>query len=289
MSETQPAPRPLELPESVGEPRSDGLRRLISIVDRLRDPDGCPWDRKQTLESVVPHLLEEAHELVEAVEAGDDEHVVEEAGDLLMGITLLARIAEQERRFDLAAIAEGVSDKLVRRHPHVFGDASADTAEAAVQNWEAIKKQERADKAADDSALAGVPVALPAMQRAGRMSDKARAAGFAWSDARGALDKLAEEIGELREVFEEAEAGTRPPEEFSGEHRARLEHELGDVLIAAGFLGSYLKVEPERATRAALRRFERRFRSMEARLPRPMDACSLEELMALWRAVKSEE
>jgi nucleoside triphosphate diphosphatase len=289
MSEAEHPPRPLETPAPIGEPRADALRRLIAIVDRLRDPDGCPWDLKQTLPSVAPHLIEEAHEVVEAVERRADDHVVEEAGDLLMGIVLLSRIAEQEGRFDLARVAAGVSDKLVRRHPHVFGGARADSADAAVANWEAIKRAEREDKGQDASALAGVPVALPALQRASRLADKARAAGFRWTDAGGALEKLAEEVGELEQAFEEAGAGSSPAPEPTDAQRARLEHEIGDVLIAAAFLGNYLRLDPERAAREALRRFERRFRALEAEVGRPLAECSLDVLLAAWRAVKRRE
>jgi ATP diphosphatase len=289
MSPAEPSPRPLELPEPIGEARTDALRRLMAIVDRLRAPDGCPWDLKQTLASVAPHLVEEAHEVVEAAEAGADDHVVEEAGDLLMGIVLLARIAEQEGRFDLARVAEGVSEKLVRRHPHVFGEARADTADAAVANWEAIKRREREDRAVDASALAGVPVALPALQRAARLADKARAAGFRWTDPGGALDKVVEELRELGEAFEAADAAQAPTEELDAAQRARLEHELGDVLIATAFLGSYLRIDPERAARQALRRFERRFRALEQDLGRPLADCSLEQLLLAWQQVKGRE
>jgi MazG family protein len=282
------SPRPFDVPAPTGEPRADALRRLIAVVDRLRDPDGCPWDRKQTLETVVPHLVEEAHELVEAVEARDDAHALEEAGDVLMGIVLLARIAEQEGRFDLSAIADGVAAKLVRRHSHVFGDVVAGDAAAAVANWEAVKRAEREGKAEDASALAGVPVALPALQRAARLAAKARAAGFRWDDAAGALAKLDEEVGELREACAEAEALSAGAPEATGTARERLEHELGDVLIAAAFLGNYLGLDAERATRAALRRFEARFRAMELRVAGPIAGRPLSELLAHWEAVKAQ-
>jgi MazG family protein len=281
------SPRPLDVPEPIGEPRTDALRRLVAVVDRLRDPDGCPWDRKQTLETVVPHLIEEAHELVEAVEARDDAHAAEEAGDVLMGIVLLTRIAEQEGRFDLAAVAGGVADKLVRRHSHVFGDVKAEDAAAAIANWEAVKRAERADQAEDKSALVGVPVALPALQRAARLAAKARAAGFRWSDAAGAMAKVHEEVGELREACDEAEALAPGAPELAGPARERIEHELGDLLIAAAFLGNYLGLDPERAARAALRRFEARFRALEARVDGPLADQPLEALLAHWRAIKS--
>jgi MazG family protein len=289
MNDAAHLPRPLDVPAPIGEPRADALRRLIAVVDRLRDPDGCPWDLKQSLATVAPHLIEEAHEVVEAVERGDDEHVVEESGDLLMGICLLARIAEQSGRFDLGRVASSVSDKLVRRHPHVFGDVKVDSADAAVANWEAIKRAEREGKGQDASALAGVPVALPALQRAARLADKARAAGFRWTDAGGALDKLAEEVQELAQAFEEAGAASRPAAELAQGQRERLEYELGDVLIAAAFLGNYLRLDPERAAREALRRFERRFRALEAEVGRPLSECSLDVLLAAWREVKRRE
>jgi MazG family protein len=267
-------PRPPETPPATGEPRLDAVARLIAIVDRLRDPDGCPWDLSQTLVSVVPHLVEEAHELVEAVESGDDGHAVEEAGDLLMGIALLARIAEQEGRFDLARVAGAVSDKLVRRHPHVFGDVTASSADEALASWESIKRREREEREVDESALAGIPVALPALQRAERTGEKAIAAGFKWSSPEGALDKLREEVAELAREME----GPADP--------ARLEHELGDVLLAAAFVGNYLKLDPEKATREALRRFERRFRDMEEQVGGPLEGKSLARLLEAWARAK---
>jgi len=270
---TESRPRPLEEPEPTGEPRVDGLRRLIAIVDRLRDPDGCPWDLEQTLESIAPHHVEEAHELLEAIEAGDDPHTVEEAGDLLMGIVLLARVAEQQGRWNLADVAAGVCEKLVRRHPHVFGEQRVDSSRAAFDNWERIKRAERAEGPGDASAVAGVPASLPALHRAHRLAGKAISAGFRWSDDGGALAKLREEVEELA-----AEIPARDP--------ARLEAELGDVLLAGAFLGSYFGVDPERATRKALRRFEARFRAMEQDLGGDLGERSVDELTAAWRRVK---
>jgi MazG family protein len=277
-------PRPLDVPRSSGDPRVDALRTLLAIVDRLRAADGCPWDLKQTLATVAPHLIEESHELLEAIEtarAGEEQHVVEEAGDLLMGVFLLARIAEDDSRFDLARVANAVSEKLVRRHPHVFGDAVAADADAALSNWEAIKRAERAEKAVDASALAGAPGALPALQRAKRLGEKAMSAGFRWQDARGALAKVREELVELEAAFELAErAGAGEAE------RAALEHELGDLILAAAFLGNYVSLDPERAARLALRRFEARFRWMERDLGRPLAECSLAQMMLAWGRAK---
>jgi MazG family protein len=286
------SPRPLEEPVPIGEPRADALRRLIAIVDRLRDPaDGCPWDREQTLETIAPHHLEEAHELVEAIEQHDDRHTLEEAGDLLMGIVLLARVAEQAGRFDLADVVQGVCAKLIRRHPHVFGETAVDSSRAALANWERIKQDERRGQAADASALAGVPIALPALQRAKRLGDKAIAHGFRWNDVAGALAKLREELGELAEELERS--GVLHEREGrldqAGARGQAVERELGDVLLAGALLGSYLGLDPERATRAAVRRFERRFRAMEAELGAPLAGRALAELMAAWERAKRVE
>jgi len=273
--------RPLEEPEPTGEPRTDGLRRLVAIVDRLRDPDGCPWDLDQTLESIAPHHLEEAFELVEAIESGDDPHTVEEAGDLLMGVVLLARVAEQAGRWSLADVAEGVCRKLIRRHPHVFGDVHAETADQALESWERIKRKEREgkDQDQDASALAGVPTALPALQRANRVAQKALSAGFKWSDEGGALEKLREEVEELAAEIEPAGGEAE-------RDAARLESELGDVLMAGAFLGTYLGIDPERAARRALRRFEARFRAMEGELGGTFEGRSLEDMMGAWQRAK---
>ena len=271
----QPAP---SLPQPgdpcLADPRVLEFARLLAVVDRLRAEDGCPWDKKQTLASTAPHLIEEAHETQEAIETSTDAHIAEEAGDVLLNVLLMARIAQDEQRFDLGTVAHAISDKLVRRHPHVFADAVADDADTVLKNWEAIKKAERADKAEDSSAIAGVPAGLPALQRCARISGKAITAGFKWADASGAHAKLHEEVRELDEAL------------LTPNDRAAIEHELGDVLLAAAFLAKYLDLDPEALCRVALRRFESRFRAMEQTLPRPMAECTLDEMMAHWRRAK---
>ena len=276
MSDPAVPPRPLAPVPSAGEPRTDALRRLLAILDRLRAPDGCPWDLKQTVATLAPSVIEEAHELVEAIESGDERGTVEETGDLLMALLLICRVAEDEGRFSAADAALAVGDKLIRRHPHVFGEAAATDAEGVVANWERIKAAERRAKDEDASALAGVPRALPALQRALRLSAKAVAAGFRWPTPEGALAKVEEELSELRAA---RKAGDR----------ARVEAELGDLLMAAAFLGSYLDVDPERATRAALARFEARFRSMEAELGAGAREASLAAWMEAWGRAKAAE
>jgi len=270
-----PGPRPLESPAPTGDARLDALARVLAIVDRLRAPDGCPWDREQTVASMASSLVEEAHEAVEAIDNQDDSSTVEELGDLFMVIALIAHIGEQEGRFDAAAIGDWVAEKLVRRHPHVFGDVNVASAAHAVVNWERIKASERKEAERDASALAGVPIALPALQRADRMAAKAISAGFRWQDAAGALAKVREELGELEHALQH-------------EDRERVEAELGDLLLAGAFLGRYLELDPERAARAALRRFERRFRSMESRLGERLREAPLPELLTAWQAAKLE-
>jgi len=272
----KPATRPLEEPRPTGDPRLDAVARVLAIVDRLRAEDGCPWDREQTVASMAPSLIEEAHEAVEAIDHGDDRATREELGDLFMVIALIAKIAQQDGgRFDIASVAGTVAEKLVRRHPHVFGEVQVDSSTQAVANWEKIKESERKEAKKDASALAGVPVALPALQRAARVSAKAVSAGFKWDDARGALAKVKEEVRELDEAFASGET-------------ARIESELGDVLLATAFLGSYLDLDPEKATRTALGRFEQRFRRMEGKLGERLRVAPLAELMQAWEAAKAE-
>lgn len=287
MSDERPTTtRPLQEPPSTGDPRLDALARLCAIVDRLRAPDGCPWDREQTLASMAPSLVEEAHEALEAIETEGDEAVVEELGDLLMVVTLIARIAQDERRFDLSDAARAVGDKLLRRHPHVFGELRVEESAQVLANWERIKQEERRAKQTDASALAGVPIALPALQRAQRLAAKAIAAGFRWSDARGALAKLDEELGELHALLDADDGG---PQAAASAQAQRVGEELGDVLVAAAFLGHYLGLDPEQAARDALRRFERRFRALEAEPGPPLAERSGDELRSAWERAKRRE
>lgn len=268
-------PRPLDSTPETGDARLDALARLLAIVDRLRSPGGCPWDLEQTVNSMAPSMIEESFEALEAIECGSDPDTAEELGDTLMVIVLICRIAGEEGRFDLGDAARSVGDKLIRRHPHVFGDVEVTGSEHVLSNWERIKKQERADKQEDASILAGVPLAMPVLQRAHRISAKAVASGFRWDDSAGALRKVREEVDELVEVFEAKELD-----------RDRLESELGDVLLAAAFFGNYVGLDPERATRRALRRFERRFRHMEGAMGDGFHGAPLDELMAAWRRAK---
>jgi MazG family protein len=269
--------------------RAVAFARLLSIVDRLRAPDGCPWDRKQTIQSMAPHLVEEAHEVLDAVDGDLDAKIAEEAGDVMMVIALICRIGEEAGRFDLARAAHAVSDKLIHRHPHVFGELTVDSAEQVLVNWEAIKKKEREDKQEDASALAGVPVSLPALQRAQRLCGKAVSAGFRWENVAGAVAKVREEQRELDEALRASGLDRDEKAPATPAQRAAVEHELGDVILAAAFLAKYLDLDAEKLTRDASRRFERRFRSMESGLKRPLADHSLSELMSAWERAKSGE
>src|SRR4051812_20024431 len=211
------------------------IARLLAIMDKLRDPGGCPWDRAQTLRSLTPYLLEAAHEGIEAIEAVEASHHREELGDLLFQVVFQSRIAREEGKFDFAAVCDSIAEKLTRRHPHVFGDVSVSGSREVVKNWERIKADERKAKGEGPrSAIGGVPVGLPALVRAERITEKAAAVGFDWPDAEGVLAKVREELSELTEAM-------------GGGRQDEVEHELGDLLFALANLGRFVKVHPEEA------------------------------------------
>jgi nucleoside triphosphate diphosphatase len=253
---------------------SDQLHRLLAIMATLRDPqNGCEWDRAQRFETIVPHTIEEAYEVADAVARGDIEDIRDELGDLLFQVVFQARIAEEAGQFDFDAVAQSVSDKLEARHPHIFAEAEAPGADRDAR-WEAIKAAERADKCAT-SALDGVAVALPALMRADKLQKRAARVGFDWPDHDGPADKLAEEMREL------AEAGVN--ERFE---------EAGDLLFAAVNLVRAYGIAPEDALRAANAKFERRFRAMEARARSDgldFAVLPLDRQESYWQAVKQAE
>lgn len=252
------------------------LERLLGVVDTLRSPGGCPWDAQQTVESLAPHLVEEAHELADAVARGDMVAASAELGDLLMGVFMLARVAAEGRGFDLARVAGGIAEKLVRRHPHVYGDRLVSGAGEVLRNWEEIKRREKVENgAADTSALSGVPRSLPALLRAHRVGEKAAAAGFDWPDLRGPAHKVEEEWAEFRRAAE-------------GGDRAAAERELGDLLFAVVNVARKLGIEPEQALRGTVERFSARFRYVERQLGKPLREATLEEMDALWERAKRE-
>ena len=265
----------------------DPLRRLENLVARLRDPaEGCPWDLEQTHQSLTPYVLEEAHEVADAIRHGDDQHLKEELGDLLLQVVLHARIAEEDNRFDLNAVAAGISDKLVRRHPHVFADAEARDSAAVRISWEAIKAQERAGaKAAAVSAsplsdqLASKVRGQPALSGAMTISRKAAKAGFEWEDIAGVWSKVNEELEELKDAI-------------SSGDKAHAQEELGDVLFTLVNVARWCEISPEEGLAGTNQRFLDRFSRVEAALDGDLQGQSIEKLEGLWqqakRAIRSE-
>ena len=265
----------------------DPLRRLENLVARLRDPaEGCPWDLEQTHQSLTPYVLEEAHEVADAIRHGDDQHLKEELGDLLLQVVLHARIAEEDNRFDLNSVATGISDKLIRRHPHVFADAEARDSAAVRISWEAIKAQERAGaKAAAVSAsplsdqLANKVRGQPALSGAMTISRKAAKAGFEWEDIAGVWSKVNEELEELKDAI------------CSGD-KAHAQEELGDVLFTLVNVARWCEISPEEGLAGTNQRFLDRFSRVEAALDGDLQGQSIEKLEGLWqqakRAIRSE-
>ena len=266
------------------QPSSD-IRRLIEIMAALRDPiAGCPWDVEQTFASIAPFTIEEAYEVADAVERGSTEDLREELGDLLLQVVFHARMAEEAGLFDFGGVVEAITAKLVRRHPHVFGDADARSALAVKTLWGRIKAEEKRAKSrsqgeAPSSALDGVPLALPALTRAIKLQEKAGKVGFDWNDVGAVLEKIREEIAEV-----EAEIATGSAQSLAAE--------VGDLIAATVNLARHLKVDPEAALRGANAKFERRFSHIERRLAergQTPQGASLDEMEALWVEAKAEE
>jgi len=255
--------------------------RFVELIARLRAPGGCPWDREQTHESVKPMTIEEAYEVAHAIEEGDDEELAGELGDLLLQVVFHASIAEERGAFGLKRVIERVADKMVRRHPHVFGDDDAATSGEVLRNWEAIKAQERAAKGRDDeSMLDSVHKGLPAVMEAFQMTTKVSRVGFDWKEADGALVKLDEEVLELREAI------------AAKTDAAKVAEEVGDLLFAAVNVARLTGVDPESALKAANRKFRRRFGHIEERLRadgRSPAESNLAEMDRLWDEAKERE
>src|ERR1051326_408447 len=263
---------------------SPDLTRLLEIMARLRDPEhGCPWDLEQSFATIAPYTIEEAYEVAEAAERGEPEALKDELGDLLLQVVFHSRMAEEARQFDFNDVARGIADKMIRRHPHVFADASVEGSAAQTGAWEAQKAEERRAKAAaagsPGSALDGVGLGLPALTRAEKLQKRAARVGFDWPSTAPVFDKITEEIGELRTEIDQGAA----PE--------RISDELGDLLFAVVNLARRLAVDPEQALRGANRKFERRFRAIEERLTargRLLPDTTLDEMEAEWQRGKGE-
>lgn len=253
----------------------DPIRRLIAIVDHLRSPEGCPWDRAQTVNSLRPYLLEECHELLAAIDDGQPEQIAEELGDLLLQVVFIAQLHSESALFDLDMAAEAICRKMIRRHPHVFADAPTSGMQELDAQWHTIKRSETKKPAA--SLLSGIPASMPALHRAQKIGEKVARTGFDWQEAAEVLDKLNEEIAELEDAVH-------------SENPQEIEAELGDILFSAVNLARHLAIDAETALHKTNTRFSRRFQYIEdalAREGRIPDEVSPERLNALWEEAKS--
>jgi MazG family protein len=290
------------------------FERAVAIMERLRAPGGCPWDREQTFDSIKPYTLEETYEVLEAIDNRDWEELPGELGDLLLQVLFYSEMAKEQGTFSIDDVLDRLSRKLVDRHPHVFGDTKADTSDDVKRNWEALKVEERKkrfgtsagdaveSKKSDPSILAGISSSMPALLEAQKLSSRAAQVGFDWPNIEGLFDKFNEETTELREHLSEFPApGPRPqgrgvagsgrqiiPEDL----RERLEGELGDLFFVLVNIARYLSLDPESALRKTNRKFRRRFQWMEERLREKgagPEAVSMEELESLWQQAKQQE
>jgi nucleoside triphosphate diphosphatase len=269
-SATSPSSMDTHLLNGAGASQAD-IMPLARIMARLRDPaTGCPWDVAQDFRTIAPYTIEEAYEVADAIQRDDMMALKDELGDLLLQTVFHARMAEQAGHFALHDVIEGICAKMIRRHPHVFGDGKARDGVAAQLNWEAIKAAERAEKDSDSSALSGVAAALPALLRAEKLQKRAARTGFDWPDTQGVVAKIHEEILEVEEAASPA-------------HR---EEEIGDLLFTVVNLARHHNIDPETALRGANAKFEKRFRTMEDEAGDALAALSLEEKERLWQAAK---
>lgn len=264
------------MPDGMSPKPHPEFDKLVAIMARLRAPGGCPWDRSQSRQDLKPYLVEETYEVLDAIEGGDPAQLSEELGDLLLQVVFHAEIAEEEGAFTMEDVCRGINEKLVRRHPHVFGEVLADTPDQVLKNWEAIKKGE---KGTDASVLAGVPKVLPALLKAYRLQQKAARVGFDWAERRQVEEKVREEWSELNEAVAEND-------------KEHVREELGDFLFALVNLSRFLDVDPEDALQSANSKFTRRFKALEAEAfsqGRDIHGMTLAEMDELWDLVKARE
>ncbi|HWP58675.1 MAG TPA: nucleoside triphosphate pyrophosphohydrolase [Candidatus Acidoferrales bacterium] len=268
---------------------SENFDRLVALLEKLRSPGGCPWDREQTHDSLKPNLLEEAYEVLEAIDRGDAGRLREELGDLLLQVVFHAQIAAEDKRFTIEDVIARLNEKLVRRHPHVFGDMKSDekprTAAAVLAQWEVLKQNERQEKKQAGSVLDGVAVSLPALLRALQIQERAARVGFDWPDAGGVIQKVEEECRELR-------AAARQKPAADGSEKRRVEEEFGDLLFALVNLARFLAVNPEDALRRAIARFIERFHYIEERARqagKELRELTLEQMDAWWNEAKEAQ
>uniref|UniRef100_UPI003568DBB4 nucleoside triphosphate pyrophosphohydrolase n=1 Tax=Pontiella sp. TaxID=2837462 RepID=UPI003568DBB4 len=258
---------------------AESIVRLLDVMRTLRAPDGCPWDREQTHESIKGDLIEEAYEVLDAIESGDPSVLREELGDLLLQVVFHSQIAGEAGAFEFHQVADGISDKLIRRHPHVFGEVTVSGAGEVLQNWDAIKKQEKRDAEEKVSIVSGIPKHLPALQKAHQVQKRAARAGFDWEKIEDVFDKLHEEIEELKEAI-------------VSENEDEIRGELGDLLFSVVNVSRYLGHNPEEILRHNIDKFVARFQYVEDRVhesDRDFPDYTLEELDAFWNEAKRAE
>ena len=270
---------------SVSDPNTDrsdpstlaALQRLIDVVAKLRSPsDGCPWDLAQTPQTLTPYVVEEAYEVVHAIQSGDINEICEELGDLLLQVVLQAQIASESHQFNLKDVAAGIAEKLIRRHPHVFGDVQVESIEQVRQNWEQIKAAEKGEtdsKHEFSSKLGRISRSLPPLTASMKMSRKAAAAGFEWDDVTGVWDKFNEELAEFNHALEHEDKGQQ-------------QAELGDLLFTLVNIARWYELDPSEALQGTNQRFVARLKAMEAIADRPLLEYTLNELDALWQRAK---
>ena len=263
-------------------PAAAGFARLVEIMARLRSPEGCPWDRQQTLETIKPHLLEETYEVMDSIDARDWDGLADELGDLLLQVVFFSQIAQEAGHFDVTDAIDAINRKLIRRHPHVFAEGEAKTAEDVVRKWDEIKATE---KPRPKGLLAGVPRSLPALMEARQIAGRAAGAGFDWNNVDQVLEKLHEELAELegaRKALSQDKPGSQDD----------LQDEIGDLLFVIVNIARFLKVDPEQALRGTNSKFRRRFahveQGLEARGKSPKEA-TIEEMERLWQEAKGQE
>jgi MazG family protein len=261
-------------------PAGEKFNRLVDIMARLRAPDGCPWDREQTFDTIKPYTLEETYEVLDAIDARDWPGLADELGDFMLQAVFYAQMAREAGHFDIGDALDAVNEKLVRRHPHIFGDATARTAEDVKQRWDAIKAEEKKENgAAPKLLLEGIPRSLPALAEASQISSRAARSGFDWDNAEQVLEKLEEELHELAEARR-----TASPEEIEGE--------IGDILFVLVNLARFVNVDPEQALRKSNAKFRRRFAHVERSLRergKALADSSISEMEELWQQAKEGE
>ena len=252
--------------------------RLVNVVARLRSPQGCPWDAQQTPESLKPYILEECYEVLEAIDRGSPLAILQELGDLLLQVVLVARMFEEHNQFHMGDVAESIAEKLVRRHPHVFEGTKIDSMEALNRQWDDIKTREQGLSSGHSGLLNNIPKALPALAKAQKITARASRVGFDWPDCDGVFDKITEELNEFQTVWNKSD-------------KKEMEHEFGDIIFSLVNLARFLEIDAENALQKAIGRFQKRFEYVEGQLAQQgtdIRSASLEQMDALWDEAKSE-